>query len=51
MDKEHTVKWLKNAIEYHQQEQPQAPTRWIAEQHQEREKAIKAALSLVEAKA
>lgn len=49
MDKEHTVKWLKSAIEYFQREQCVATTRWQAEQYQEREKAITVALALVEA--
>jgi len=48
MDKEHTIKLLKDAITFHQREQHHAATLWIAEQHREREKAIRSALAVVE---
>lgn len=41
------IKWLANAVEYFQREQPHATTRWQAEQHQEREKACRAALTIL----
>lgn len=51
MDTEHTIKWLKSAAEYFEREQPNATTRWQAEQHQERAKACNEALVQIEGKA
>jgi hypothetical protein len=49
-DKENTVKWLKDAIAFHDRESIShtTETRWIAEQHQERASAIRAALLVLE---
>jgi hypothetical protein len=47
-EKNRAINWLNDAVRYFQQEQKQAATRWIAEQHQEREKACKYALRQIE---
>lgn len=46
-DREHTIKWLEDAIKHFEFQYMHAATRWVAEQNHEREKACRAALLFI----